>query len=97
MARLCSIGKIPIALDEELIGVRLDEAKHINVSLSTLGNVISSLAAASASGQTPTHIPYRSSKLTRVLTNSLAIHSRIVVLCTLGPAHSSFYESLSTL
>jgi len=43
-------------------GTRLEEAKHINASLSALGNVISSLAHAKS-----TFIPYRSSKLTRVL------------------------------
>jgi len=84
-------------------GVRLEEAKHINVSLSTLGNVISQLAKQSAPAfqNSPSmkdhYIPYRSSKLTRVLTNSLATHSRIVVLCTAGPAHTSFYESLGSL
>jgi kinesin family member 5 len=44
-------------------GTRLEEAKHINASLSALGNVISSLAKS----QKPNFIPYRSSKLTRVL------------------------------
>ena len=81
-------------------GIRLEEAKHINVSLSTLGNVISQLAKQSAKPEYQTsdqYIPYRSSKLTRVLTNSLATHSRIVVLCTAGPAHTSFYESLGSL
>ena len=49
-------------------GVRLQEAKHINASLSALGNVISGLAV-----KENKHIPYRSSKLTRVLTNSLTL------------------------
>lgn len=48
-------------------GIRLDEAKHINASLSALGNVVSGLAGGSTQ-----FIPYRSSKLTRVLTNSLS-------------------------
>ena len=76
-------------------GIRLEEAKHINSSLSALGNVISSLANPRKNGQQ--FIPYRSSKLTRVLTNSLNYESKVVVLATLGPAKSSFHESLSTM
>jgi hypothetical protein len=81
-------------------GIQLEEAKHINTSLSTLGNVISSLAHISTSKNpkdASTHIPYRSSKLTRVLTNSLGMYSLIVVLCTIGPSPASFHESVSTL
>eukprot|EP00347_Sterkiella_histriomuscorum_P006853 403351186 len=73
-------------------GARLDEAKHINASLSALGNVISSLA-----NQKQQFIPYRSSKLTRVLQNSLSGSSKIVVLATLGPSAKNYQESLSTL
>ena len=73
-------------------GTRLEEAKHINASLSALGNVISSLAH-----QKQQFIPYRSSKLTRVLQNSLSGSSKIVVLATLGPSVRNFQESLSTL
>ena len=77
-------------------GVRLEEAKHINSSLSALGNVIAALA--NSSGKVGTfYIPYRSSKLTRVLTNCLSTESKIVVLATLGPAKSSYFESVSTL
>lgn len=47
-------------------GQRLDEAKTINKSLSALGNVINALTDARA-----THVPYRDSKLTRVLQESL--------------------------
>lgn len=58
---------------------RLDEAKFINSSLSALGNVISSLAE----NNTDKFIPYRSSKLTRILKNSLTGHSKVSVICTL--------------
>lgn len=73
-------------------GARLEEAKHINASLSALGNVVSGLAAGSNQ-----FIPYRSSKLTRVLTNSLSLNSKIVVLCTIGPSAQNYNETLSTL
>ena len=49
----------------EAVGERLKEAQHINRSLSALGDVISALAQKSA------HIPYRNSKLTQVLQDSL--------------------------
>jgi len=58
---------------------RLDEAKFINSSLSALGNVISSLAENNAEK----FVPYRSSKLTRILKNSLTGHSKVSVICTL--------------
>lgn len=49
----------------EAVGERLKEAQHINRSLSALGDVISALAQKSA------HVPYRNSKLTQVLQDSL--------------------------
>ena len=88
-------------------GIRFEEAKHINASLTTLGNVISCLANPFSINQSKgknsrattkdTFIPYRSSKLTRILTNSLSYDSKIVLLATLGPVRSSFHESLGTL
>ena len=75
-------------------GTRLQEAKHINKSLSALGNVIFALttpqptsATGSAVSMTKTealtkkvHIPYRDSKLTRILQDSLGGNSRIVLM-----------------
>lgn len=52
----------------EAVGDRLKEAQHINRSLSALGDVISALA------QKSTHIPYRNSKLTQVLQDSLGTY-----------------------
>lgn len=91
-------------------GVRFEEAKHINQSLTALGNVISGLASnpgqsqakkgrgtSSTARDSSTFVSYRRSKLTRILTNSLSYDSKIVLLATLGPARSSFNESLGTL
>lgn len=71
-------------------GARLKEAQRINLSLSVLGNVISALVEGG-------HIPYRDSKLTRLLQDSLGGNSRTLMLATIGPHHTSLDESLSTL
>lgn len=76
-------------------GQRLEEAKHINSSLTVLGNVISALTVRPKKWRK--HIPYRDSKLTRVLQDSLGGNC-ISVLCTnISPASSCFQESLNTL
>lgn len=61
----------------EAVGERLKEAQHINKSLSALGDVISALA------QKSTHVPYRNSKLTQVLQDSLGKNTNITRLCFL--------------
>lgn len=72
-------------------GERLKEASKINLSLSTLGNVISSLVDRAA------HIPYRNSKLTRLLQDSLGGNSKTVMIANIGPASYNYDETLSTL
>ena len=76
-------------------GVRLKEATKINLSLSALGNVIEALVA-NASGKAR-HIPYRDSKLTRLLQDSLGGNTKTVMIAAVSPADYNFDETLSTL
>ncbi|XP_077941219.1 kinesin-like protein KIF28 [Gasterosteus aculeatus] len=75
---------------------RLKEGTAINLSLTTLGNVISSLADV-AVGRKVVHIPYRDSVLTKLLQSALGGNSRTVMIATLSPADICYEESLSTL
>ncbi|KAM6943437.1 kinesin-like protein KIF28P [Xenentodon cancila] len=75
---------------------RLKEGTAINLSLTTLGNVISSLADM-AVGKKVVHIPYRDSVLTKLLQSALGGNSRTVMIATLSPADICYEESLSTL
>ncbi|GLT60924.1 hypothetical protein SLA2020_336640 [Shorea laevis] len=73
----------------------LEEAKMINKSLSALGNVINALTCGSGRAN---HIPYRDSKLTRILQmHLLGGNSRTALLCCCSPSSSNASESLSTL
>ncbi|XP_022743037.1 kinesin-like protein KIN-1 [Durio zibethinus] len=73
----------------------LEEAKTINKSLSALGNVINALTCGSPAKAN--HIPYRDSKLTRILQDALGGSSRTALLCCCSPSPSNSSESLSTL
>lgn len=73
-------------------GERLKEATKINLSLSALGNVISALSDGKQH-----HVPYRDSKLTRILQDSLGGNTKTVMLANAGPADCNVDESLSTL
>ncbi|XP_028998004.1 kinesin-like protein KIF3C [Betta splendens] len=73
-------------------GERLKEAAKINLSLSALGNVISALADGRSG-----HVPYRDSKLTRLLQDSLGGNAKTVMVATLGPASQHYEETLTTL
>ena len=74
-------------------GIRLKEALHINSSLTCLGKVIMALDPTSVNN----HIPYRESKLTRILQNSLGGNSYTSVLAAIHPHQSHYEECLSTL
>ncbi|XP_037034845.1 kinesin heavy chain-like [Bradysia coprophila] len=73
-------------------GSVLDEAKNINKSLWALGNVIAALTDGNKS-----HIPYRDSKLTRILQESLGGNSRTTIVICCSPASSNESETKSTL
>lgn len=75
----------------EAVGERLKEAQHINRSLSALGDVISALA------QKSTHIPYRNSKLTQVLQDSLGGHAKTLMFVHINPETNAIGETISTL
>ena len=75
-----------------VIGQSLEEVKNINSSLSALGNVIYALT-----DNKSRHIPYRDSKLTRILQESLGGNSRTWLLLTISPLETNELETLSTL
>ncbi|XP_055721949.1 kinesin-1 heavy chain-like isoform X1 [Salvelinus fontinalis] len=72
-------------------GALLDEAKNINKSLSSLGNVISALAEGSG------YIPYRDSKMTRILQDSLGGNCRTTIVICASPSAYNESETKSTL
>uniref|UniRef100_A0A8C2EY56 Kinesin-like protein n=1 Tax=Cyprinus carpio TaxID=7962 RepID=A0A8C2EY56_CYPCA len=72
-------------------GAVLDEAKNINKSLSSLGNVISALAEGT------THVPYRDSKMTRILQDSLGGNCRTTMFICCSPSSYNDAETKSTL
>ena len=75
----------------EARGLRLEEARNINRSLLALGKVVHALCA-----RLP-HVPYRDSKLTRILKQSLGGNSRTLLIVHISPCADAAAESLSTL
>ena len=73
-------------------GKQLDESRRINKSLSALGNVINALTDSKTK-----HIPYRDSKLTRLLQNSLGGNCKTSMIAMISPYDGSYNESISTL
>ncbi|CAN7042688.1 unnamed protein product [Brassica oleracea var. botrytis] len=76
----------------EMTGQRRKEGSSINKSLLTLGTVISKLTDSKAA-----HIPYRDSKLTRLLQSTLSGHGLVSLICTITPASSTSEETHNTL
>ncbi|KAB1996333.1 hypothetical protein ES319_D13G223700v1 [Gossypium barbadense] len=95
---LASLNLVDLAGSERVSqtnadGVRLKEGSHINRSLLTLTTVIRKLSGGKKSG----HIPYRDSKLTRILQNSLGGNARTAIICTISPALSHVEQTRNTL
>ncbi|KAJ6746590.1 KINESIN-LIKE PROTEIN KIN-7B [Salix koriyanagi] len=74
-------------------GARFKEGSHINRSLLTLTTVIRKLSGGKRSG----HVPYRDSKLTRILQPSLGGNARTAIICTMSPALSHVEQTRNTL
>ncbi|CAD6267589.1 unnamed protein product [Miscanthus lutarioriparius] len=75
----------------EVVGDRLKEAQYINKSLSALGDVIASLS------QKNTHVPYRNSKLTQLLQDSLGGQAKTLMFVHISPELDAVGETISTL
>ncbi|KAK9128045.1 hypothetical protein Syun_016842 [Stephania yunnanensis] len=73
-------------------GARLKEGCHISRSLLTLGTIIRKLSKGRNG-----HIPYRDSKLTRILQSSLGGNAKTAIICTISPARSHVEQSRNTL
>lgn len=109
--KLSMINLVDLAGSEKVsqtsaTGTRLKEGIAINKSLTALGNVIERLAERSTAKakdflrtavKAEVLIPYRDSKLTRLLQNALGGSSKTIMICALSPASSNYDETLSTL
>ncbi|GIL53792.1 hypothetical protein Vafri_9425 [Volvox africanus] len=82
--------------DTKSEGVMLKETANINKSLFVLGKVIAALAERDSSG-TSAHIPYRDSKLTKLLMDSLGGNALALMIACCSPASTAVEETLSTL
>jgi len=85
-------------LNQSMEADRVAEMTNINLSLYTLGRCIAALAAAARRGLSAAdHVPFRESKLTRLLQDSLGGNAKTRVIATLSPASDCVEESVSTL
>ena len=75
-----------------MIKDHIQEMNSINKSLTILGKVISALGGSSSG-----HIPYRESKLTRILQDSLGVTTRTILIVTISPASNYIEETINTL
>merc|ERR550537_1462655 len=72
-------------------GIRMIEGANINRSLLALGNCITSLSSAAA------FVPYRDSKMTRLLKDSLGGNCRTVMIANVSPCHINYEDTNNTL
>ena len=98
--RVSSLTLVDLAGSERIAktgaeGQRAREGAAINKSLLTLGTVINRLSEAGASGSG--HVPYRDSKLTRILQPALGGNARTAIICAVTPAAPHVEETHSTL
>ncbi|OVA09421.1 Kinesin [Macleaya cordata] len=97
--RVSVLNLVDLAGSERIVktgagGIRLKEGKHINKSLLVLGNVINKL---SDGGKQRGHIPYRDSKLTRILQPALGGNAKTSIICTVAPEEVHIEETKGTL
>uniref|UniRef100_A0AAV1U3M5 Kinesin-like protein n=1 Tax=Peronospora matthiolae TaxID=2874970 RepID=A0AAV1U3M5_9STRA len=78
-------------------GVRFKEGVNINRGLLALGNVINALCKRSSTNPLTAHIPYRDSKLTRLLQDSLGGNSKTLMIACISPADVDYEETSTTL
>lgn len=94
--RVSALNLVDLAGSENAVKAgsedRIKETGYINKSLLTLGHVIFKLSEGSTD-----HIPYRDSKLTRILQSSLGGKARVSICCNISPSSGNIDESLSTL
>jgi len=76
---------------------RLKETQSINKSLSALGDVIGALGEKGEKGMVEKHIPYRNSKLTYLLQNSLSGNSKTLMVLNISPLSAHLSETLCSL
>lgn len=109
--RISSLSLVDLAGSESVkatgsTGVRQKEGQYINKSLLTLGHVVHKLSEMSARAEKESnslmlppkeHIPYRDSKLTRLLQPSLGGNARVCIICNVSPVAVNAEESHNTL
>lgn len=89
---LCDLaGSEKLGPEADLTGKHLEELKSINLSLTTLGKVVAALSNKAS------HVPYRDSKLTRILQDSIGGSTRTCLIATVSPTAECADESVSTL
>lgn len=89
-------GSEKVNKEEEMQARHMLELRNINLSLTTLGKVIQMLSKGSTS-EHETHIPFRESKLTRLLQDSLGGNTETYLIATVSPLLESIDETISTL